>query len=83
MWKWKWLKREMIKLDIYIYRYILLDIYLSILGNGEQFKITFVIAHRIADRILQIVERIVESNQIAIHLYSLAMNPNTDKPIDI
>ncbi len=36
-------------------------------------------AHQIADRILQLVD----SNQIAIHLYSLAMNPNTDKPIDI
>ena len=49
------------------------------LGNCEQFKIIFVIVHRKADRILWIVE----CNWIAIHLYSLAINPNTDKPIDI
>ncbi len=36
-------------------------------------------AHQIADQILQIVD----SKQIAIHLYSLATNLNTDKPIDI
>ncbi len=29
------------------------------------------------------VLRIVKSDQIAIHLYSLATNPYTDKPIDI
>ncbi len=45
----------------------------------EYFKITFGIAHRIADRILQIVE----SDRIALHWYSLATNPNTDKPMDI
>jgi hypothetical protein len=49
------------------------------IGNGEKFKITFVIAHQIGDRILWIVK----CNQIALHLYSLATNPNTDKPIDI
>ncbi len=48
---------------------------INLLGNG----ITFIIAHRIADRILQIVK----CNQIAIHLYLLPTNPNTDKPIDI
>jgi hypothetical protein len=48
-------------------------------GSGEQFKITFVIAHRIPDRIL----RIVKSELIFIRLYALAMNPNTDKPIEI
>jgi hypothetical protein len=53
--------------------------FLCQLSNGEYFKITFVIAHRIGDRIL----RIVECNQIGLHLYSLATNPNTDKPIDI
>jgi hypothetical protein len=42
-------------------------------------KITFIIDHQIADRILQIVE----CNRIALHLYSLAMNLNTDKLIDI
>jgi hypothetical protein len=35
--------------------------------------------HWIADQILQIVE----SNWLALRLYSLAINPNTDKPIDI
>jgi hypothetical protein len=50
-----------------------------LLGMREYFKITFSIAHRIADQIL----RIVESDQIALHWYSLAMNPNTDKPMDI
>ncbi len=49
------------------------------LGMQEQFKITFGIAHQIADRIL----RIVKSNQLALHWYLLAMNPNTDKPMDI
>ncbi len=44
------------------------------IGNGEYFKITFVIAHKISDRIL----RIVKCNWIALHWYSLAMNPNTD-----
>jgi hypothetical protein len=51
----------------------------KILGNGEYFKIPFIIAHQIADRILQIVK----SNWIAICLYSLATNKNTDKQIDI
>ncbi len=46
---------------------------------ANSLKITFIIAHQIADQILQIVK----SNRIAIHLYSLATNPNTDKPIDI
>jgi hypothetical protein len=46
---------------------------------ANSFKITFVITHQIADQILQIIK----SNQIAIHLYSLATNLNTDKPIDI
>jgi len=32
---------------------------------------------------LDLVLGIAESDRIAIHLYSLAMNPNTDKPIDI
>ncbi len=49
------------------------------LGSVKQFKITFVIAHRIPDPLL----RIVESEKIVIRLYSLATNPNTDKPIDI
>ncbi len=49
------------------------------LGSGKQFKITFPIAHQIPDRILQIVK----SDRIAICLYSLATNLNTDKPIDI
>ncbi len=40
---------------------------------------TFGFVHKIPDRIL----RIVESDRIAIHLYSLVKNPNTDKPIDI
>jgi hypothetical protein len=53
--------------------------HLLILGNGKWFKITLVIAHQIGDRILQIVK----CNQIALHLYLLAMNPNTDKPKDI
>ncbi len=35
--------------------------------------------HQIPDRILQIVK----SDRIAISLYSLATNLNTDKPIDI
>ncbi len=48
------------------------------LGNSAQFKITFVIAHRIADRILQIIK----CDRIAIRLYSLATNLNTDKPIE-
>ncbi len=51
----------------------------TLLGSVEQFKITFVIAHLIPDRIL----RIVESERIVIHLYSLATNLNTNKPIDI
>ncbi len=53
--------------------------HLSHYSNGKFFKITFVIAHRIADRILQKVE----CNWIAKHLYSSTMNPNTNKPIDI
>jgi hypothetical protein len=40
---------------------------------------TFGFAHRIPDRISQIVQ----SDQIAIRLYSLATNLNTNKPIDI
>ncbi len=36
-------------------------------------------AHQIPDQIL----RIVQSERIVIRLYSLAMNPNTNKPIDI
>ncbi len=52
---------------------------LCTLSNGEWFKITFGIAHRIGDQIL----RIVECNWIALHLYSFATNLNTDKPIDI
>ena len=51
----------------------------KILGNGEYIKIPFIIAHRIADRILQIVK----SNQIAICLYLFATNLNTNKPRDI
>ncbi len=51
----------------------------SILGSVEWFKITFGFAHRIPDRIL----RIFESERIVIRLYSLATNPNTNKPIDI
>ncbi len=47
------------------------------MANSGFFTLGFV--HQIPDRILLIVE----SNQIAIHLYSLATNPNTDKPIDI
>jgi hypothetical protein len=35
--------------------------------------------HQKPDRIL----RMVKSDQIAIHLYSLTTNLNTDKPIDI
>ncbi len=35
--------------------------------------------HRIPDRILQIVK----GDWIGVCLYSLAMKPNTDKPIDI
>jgi len=46
---------------------------------AKKFDITFVIAHQIAVLIL----RIVECNWIAMHLYSLGTNPNTDKPIDI
>ncbi len=46
---------------------------------ANSFKITLIIAHQIADWILQIVE----CNWIVIHLYSLATNLNTDKPIDI
>ncbi len=49
------------------------------LGSIEYFKITFVIPNRIPDRIL----RIVKSERIVIHLYLLAMNLNTNKPIDI
>jgi hypothetical protein len=52
---------------------------LRCIGNSEWFKITFVIAHGIANRIL----RIVECKPKALHLYSLAMNPNIDKPKDI
>ncbi len=48
-------------------------------GSVKQFKITFGFAHQIPDRIL----RIFESERIVIRLYSLAKNPNTDKPIDI
>ncbi len=48
-------------------------------SNDEKFKITFIIAHQIGDQILQIVK----CNWIALHLYLLAMNLNTDKPIDI
>jgi hypothetical protein len=40
---------------------------------------TFGFVHRIPDRIL----RIVKSDLIGVHLYSLAINLNTDKPIDI
>jgi hypothetical protein len=36
-------------------------------------------AQQIGDQILQIVE----CNQIAFCLYLLALNPNTNKPIDI
>ncbi len=49
------------------------------LGNGEQLKITFSIAHPIADQIL----RIVECDEIAMCLFSLVTNLNKDKPIDI
>ncbi len=49
------------------------------LGNGKQFKITFVIARQIGDQILQIVK----CNQIALCLYLLATKLNMDKPIDI
>ncbi len=49
------------------------------LGKSEYFKITFVIAHQIGDQILEIVE----CNQIALCLYLLALNLNTNKPIDI
>jgi hypothetical protein len=51
----------------------------TLVGSGEKFKITFVIAHRIPDQILWIVE----SEWMVICLYSLAMNLNTDKPIHI
>jgi hypothetical protein len=40
---------------------------------------TFGFVHRIPDRIV----RIVESDQIATCLYSWAINPNMDEPIDI
>ncbi len=46
---------------------------------ANSLKITFIIAHRIGDRIL----RIVKCNRIALCLYSLAMIPNTEKSIDI
>ncbi len=51
----------------------------SSIGNSEKFKIPFAITHRIADQILQIVQ----CNRIAILLYLLAMNLNTDKLIEI
>ncbi len=40
---------------------------------------TFGFVHWIPDWIIWIVE----SDQIGVRLYSLATNPNTDKPIDI
>jgi hypothetical protein len=51
----------------------------SQIGDGESFKITFLIAHWIAEQILWMVE----CNQIAICLNLLAMNLNTYKPIHI
>ncbi len=39
----------------------------------------FIIAHRIGDQILQIVKY----SQMALRLYLLASNLNTDKPIDL
>ncbi len=52
---------------------------LVLLSNSKWFKITFIIAYQIGDWILQIVK----CNQIALCLYSLATNMNTDQPMDI
>jgi hypothetical protein len=47
------------------------------MANSRFFTFGFV--HRIPDQILQTVE----SDQIGVHLSSLATNLNTDKPLDI